>query len=224
MLERVALRLIAAGATRLVINTHHFARQIVEFVEARDGFGVEVLFSHEPERPLETGGGLRHAASLFLAEAPLFLHNADILSDLPLRTLYDEHLRRSPLATLAVMRRETPRFLLFDDDGLLGRVDEGRGIRIEVRPRRGALLPLAFAGVHVAAPEILDLTHDDEEAFSILDVYLRAAGEGQRVDPFRVDSSSWIDVGKPDQLAHAEKWISEVDGRPVVPVNERPGE
>src|SRR5690606_3788145 len=84
MLERVARGLVAAGADRLVINTHRFPEQIEAFVASRDGFGVEVVFSPEPEQPLETGGGLGKASSLFRRDAPAFLHNCDVLTALPL--------------------------------------------------------------------------------------------------------------------------------------------
>src|SRR5690606_7678227 len=87
-LEHVARRLIAAGADRLIINVHHHADRIIEFVESRDGFGVSVEFSREDERPLETGGGLLHAAPLFRRDAPFLLHNVDVLTGADLGALY----------------------------------------------------------------------------------------------------------------------------------------
>lgn len=204
MLERIARRLVAAGVDRFVINTHHLADQIVEFVRARDGFGAEVVFSHEAVTPLETGGALRQAADLFHRRAPFFLHNADILADIPLDSVYSEHIRESPLATLVVMHRETSRYLLFDDHGLAGRVDEGKGIRILVREQRGRIRQLAFAGIHVISPEFLDLLTEDG-VFSILDPYLRLAADGHRFAPFVADGYQWLDIGKPDQLAAAEQ-------------------
>jgi NDP-sugar pyrophosphorylase family protein len=102
------------------------------------------------------------------------------------------------------MRRPTSRYLLFDDDGLLGRVDEGKGVRIEVRSPRGSVQPLAFAGVHVVSPEIFRLM-DEREVFSVLDTYLSAAERGLRVEPFRVDGYRWVDIGKPAELEAAER-------------------
>jgi N-acetyl-alpha-D-muramate 1-phosphate uridylyltransferase len=204
MLERVATRLVDAGVGRLIINTHHFTERIVEFVESRVGFGVEVVFSHEVEAPLETGGGLRRAAPLFRADAPFFLHNADVLSDLPLAEIRAVHLARAPLATLAVMRRESSRFLLFDDLGLLGRADSAKDLRIEARPQSGEVQELAFAGVHVVSPTIFALL-PEAPAFSILDAYLSAVEQGHRIDPFRVDDYAWIDIGKPEQLEDANE-------------------
>lgn len=207
ILERVVRRLLAAGVDRVVINVHHFPEQIRAFVASRGDFGVEVLFSEEPDRPLETGGGLLHARELLRADAPFFLHNADILTDLPLREMYAAHEAAAPLATLAVMERPTSRRLLFDDRGLLGRVDEGKGVRIESRAPAGEVRELAFAGVHVISPALLPRIHETGQ-FSILEPYLRLAGEGERILPYRIDGWRWSDVGKPEQLAEAERWLA----------------
>ena len=207
MLERVATRLIDAGATRIVVNVHHHAEQIIEFVESRASFGVEVEFSREPEMPLETGGGLKHAAALLGGDASFYLHNSDIFSDLPLREFFRRHVERGPLATLAVMERSTSRYLLFDDQGLFGRVDERASLRIEVREPIGAPRSLAFGGVHVVSPEIFARLDKHGRVFSILDTYLAAAEEGWRIEPYRIDSSTWIDIGRPEQLAEAERIV-----------------
>lgn len=202
ILERVARGLIAAGADRLIINLHYLGEAIRRYVEEREGFGVEAQFSDEPERALETGGGMLKAAGLFRGDAPFFVHNVDILSDVPLARMYAEHEAARPLATLAVMERPSSRYLLFDDEGLFGRVDEGKGIRIEARPRVGAEMRLAFAGIHVIDarfPEMLE----ERGAFSILEPYLRLVGQGKRILPFRVDGWRWVDIGKPQQLEEA---------------------
>jgi NDP-sugar pyrophosphorylase family protein len=204
ILERVATRLIEAGTDRLVINLHHLGGKIREYVDGRDGFGVEVRYSEEPEVALETGGGVLRAASLFRGDAPFFLHNSDILSDLPLEGMYRAHVEAGPLATLAVMERESSRHLLFDDHGLFGRVDEGKGLRLEARTRVGREERLAFGGVHVIAQRFPGLL-TERGAFSILDPYLRLVGEGERVLPFRIDGSRWIDIGKPEQLREARQ-------------------
>lgn len=206
ILERVARRLIAAGADRLIVNTHHLGERVERFLTEREGeWGVEVVFSREAERPLETGGGVIHAASLFRGDAPFFLHNADILSDLPLRAMYRAHGASGALATLAVMRRPSSRFLLFDDAGLLGRTDEREQIEIRVRPSRGEVQRLAFGGVHVISPALLPRI-TERGAFSILDPYLRLAGEGASLLPFSIDGSAWYDIGKPEQLERARQW------------------
>lgn len=212
VIERVARRLIEAGADRLIINTSHLAEQVEAFVRERGGFGVEAVFSREDPGPLETGGALVAARGHFRGDAPFFVHNADILSDLPLREMYAAHTAAGdPLALLAVAERETKRRLLFDRQGLLGRVDEGKGVDQRVREPEGAVRPLPFAGVHVVSPRIFGLV-TERGAFSILDPYLRLAAAGERILPFAVDGCRWIDIGRPEQLEEARALFGE--GRP----------
>jgi NDP-sugar pyrophosphorylase family protein len=204
MLERVARRLIAAGADRLIVNTSHLSEQVEAFLRERGGFGVEWHVSREPGEPLETGGAILQGALLFRRDAPFFLHNSDILSDLPLAAMYREHERTDPLATVAVMERETTRHLLFDDEGLMGRSDAKQGIELRARDALGEVRKLAFGGVHVISPRIFGLL-TESGAFSILDPYLRLAAAGETILPFRVDDFTWVDIGRPEQLeaAHA---------------------
>jgi N-acetyl-alpha-D-muramate 1-phosphate uridylyltransferase len=211
ILERVARRLIDAGVDRIVINIHHFADRIQEYVRSREAFGIEVVFSLESDQPLETGGGLKAAAGLLRGDAPFFIHNADVLSEIPLETMYRQHLERGPLATLAVMSRSSSRQLLFDDAGLLGRTDSGKGLRIEARPPIGEVRERAFAGIHVVDPELPGLI-TEEGVFSILEPYLRLAREGQRIEGFETDAFPWMDVGKPEQLAAAERMFATSEG------------
>lgn len=204
LLERVARRLVAAGATRLVVNVCPFADRIEAFVRARRGFGVEVLLSREAPAPLETGGGLLAAAPLLRRDGPILLHNVDVVTDLSLEALLAAHRARGPVATLAVMTRATSRRLLFDDRGLLGRVDDTQGLRREARPAAGAVVERAFCGVHAIAPELLARI-TERGVFSILEPYLRLAGEGETLLPFAADGCRWIDVGRPADLARADE-------------------
>jgi NDP-sugar pyrophosphorylase family protein len=182
---------------------HHLGEQIERYVEQCRGWGVEAVVSREAGEPLETGGGLVHARHRFRGDAPFFLHNADILSDMDLGGMYRAHLAHpDALATLALMERPTSRFLLFDDHGLFGRADERKGVRIHAREPVGATRRLAFAGVHVISPAIFEEI-TEEGAFSILDPYLRLAGAGRTILPFRVDGARWFDIGKPEQLERA---------------------
>jgi NDP-sugar pyrophosphorylase family protein len=207
LLERVARRLVDAGATRLVVNVCPFAEEIDAFVRSRRGFGVETVLSREAPAPLETGGGLLAAREFLTPGAAFLLHNVDVVTDLPLRELRAAHARERPLATLAVMERETSRRLLFDDRGLLGRTDDDRALRLLARDPVGRVVELGFAGVHAADAALPSLL-TERGAFSILDPYLRLVAAGRRIVPFRVDGCSWIDVGRPADLARADALLS----------------
>lgn len=204
MLEHVARRLVAAGATRLIINVHPHADQIHAFVKEREGFGADVVISEEPERALETGGGLKHAAHLFAKDAPFLVHNVDIFTDLDLRALYDAHAVSGALATLAVRPPETDRYLLFDQGNLCGYAVGGQ--EYFIREPAHTPTPLDFCGVQVLSPRIFDLM-TESGVFSIINVYLRLVRAGERVVPFHVPDARWIDIGTLERLDEARQWM-----------------
>lgn len=201
MLEHVCRRLVEAGADRIIVNVHHHADRIERFVRERD-LGAEILISREDDRPLETGGGLLHARALFRRDAPILLHNVDVIADLDLHALAARAIESDALALLAVNERKTSRHLLFDEAGLYGRSDARDGTRIEVREPRGEVRQYAFAGIHAIAPELLDLI-EEAGVFSILEPYLRLARAGRRILPFPLGPARWLEVGNVDRLQAA---------------------
>jgi NDP-sugar pyrophosphorylase family protein len=203
MLERTARRLISAGVDRLVINTHAFAQQIDDFVRARDGFGVDVRISHEKDLLLETGGGLLAARRHLRGDGPFFVHNADVYTDLDLRALYAAHEAHGCLVTLATMERPSSRGLLFDDEGLCGRVNDDADGEVLVRTAVGTPRRLAFACAHVVEPRFFELLQEHGR-FGIFEPYLRLAAAGEHLEAHRVDGCTWVDIGSPEQLARAE--------------------
>jgi N-acetyl-alpha-D-muramate 1-phosphate uridylyltransferase len=202
-LDRIARRLVDAGADRLIINVHHHAERIEEHVAARNAYGVDVRFSRERDMPLETGGGLLNAAPLFRSDAPLFLHNVDILTTADLSTLYAAHVESGDLATLAVNRRRTSRYLLFADgvlndrlrlpDGATGPPADGAGRRF-----------FAFAGIHVISPALLHMM-TERGAFSIIDAYLRLSAAGERIGYHDITDAEWLEIGTPARLEAARR-------------------
>lgn len=207
MLERVARRLVTAGATRLVINTHHHATMIEEFVRQRAGFGVDVRISREEgEAPLETGGGVQQAATFLSLASPFLVHNADVITDLPLRQLFDAH-RQQDLATLAVVDAETRSPLLVDDDGVCG-VRFPSGEDRMGRPPTGRVRPRAFCGVSVVSPALPSLM-TETGAFSIIPVYLRLMADGHRVAAWEARDALWTDIGTHESLARANQLLGE---------------
>jgi NDP-sugar pyrophosphorylase family protein len=205
MLERVARNLIAAGVDRLIINISHHADQVEQFVADRNGFGVEVVLSREEPAPFETGGGILHAAPLFHATAPIIVHNADVICGVDLRSMYAAHRSSRALATLAVNHRVTSRYLLFDGQGLCGRYDKRSGHGAEVHSDCENVSEFAFSGVHIISPELFGLI-TERGTFSIIDVYLRLAGQGHRILSYDMGPCVWLDIGTPERLQKAREW------------------
>ncbi|HTR30408.1 MAG TPA: sugar phosphate nucleotidyltransferase [Puia sp.] len=231
LLERNIKYLKQYGITEVVINVHHFARQIVDALEANDGWGCRWAISDETSAVLETGGGLKKARPL-LEGAPFVLMNVDILTDMDLLEMIEDHFRHRPLATLAVTDRVTSRYFLFDvRDELCGWRNAATGEERMAReaetgnegtPRgaggraggeasglsrgeasgRGGVVQKAFSGIHVIDPAIFGLM-TREGKFSMVDLYLDLAGE-HPIRGFDHSRSRLIDVGKPESVQRAE--------------------
>ena len=207
MLERTVRSVTAAGADRIVVNVHHHAEAIERFIASHD-LGVEIRVSREIEHPLETGGGLLQARDLLGRDGPLLLHNVDVICEAALAPLCASLESTGSLAVLGVQPRDSRRRLLFDDAGLYGREDLGKGVRTEIRVPRGSVRALAFTGIHACAPRLLDLI-TERGVFSIVDVYLRLAGEGHSIQPWLLPEGTWMEIGSPERLADARKRLEQ---------------
>lgn len=201
LLERTIDRLVRAGCDRIVVNLHHHAERIRSFLAA--GWpGTDILLSVEPETPLETGGGLKHAAHLLRGDRTLLLHNVDVISNVDLDALVREHEASGALATLAVNRRPASRLLVFDESGLCGRIDNRTGAEEWTREPSARQWRAGFTGIHAVSPELPGrLT--EVGAFSIVRSYLRLAAAGARILPLDVTGDRWMDVGTPERLEAA---------------------
>lgn len=198
LLERLVTKMKVQGVEEIIINVHHFADQITDFLQAKDHFDMPIHVSDESGRLLDTGGGIFNAAALLGTEA-FIVHNVDILSDLDLRSIYRHHITQDVLATLAVKSRKTSRYLLFDEVmRMRGWENVSSGEKILPDGYSGELNPYAFSGIHVISPEIFKL-YPREGAFSIIEAYLELC-RTHAITGYRHDKGLWIDAGKPDGL------------------------
>lgn len=186
LLEIALDRLRVSGIQEVIVNVHHFADMMIDYLNAKNNFGMRIEVSRE-ESLLDTGGGLKKAAWFFEGDRePFVLHNVDVISTIDLNHMTRYHARNNALATLAVQDRPTSRPLVFDD-------------ALQLRGRGPGL---AFSGIHVISPRLLPMLIEDG-AFSIIDSYLRLAGQGETILGFRADAYYWRDLGKPDDLRQA---------------------
>lgn len=207
LLESLLLKLKSSGYSRVVINVHHFADMIEDFVEENNGFGLDVVFSDERGLLRDTGGGLYHAKALIQANNPdskFLLHNVDIVSTLDLNWFYLQH-QDGNLATLLVSDRQTQRHLLFDDEmRLVGWTNtatkEVRSPYDKVRKSPDTYRKLAFGGIHIVSCEIYEAMSGWGDKFSIIDFYLSVLDKYTIrgcLSPLGVDL---LDVGKLSQI------------------------
>jgi NDP-sugar pyrophosphorylase family protein len=211
MLEIVIRRVISYGFTDIVINVHHFAGQIIAFLEQNHNFGVSISVSDETGGLLDTGGGLLKARNFFNDGKPFLVHNVDILSDINLTDLYNFHLEHNPMATLAVKNRDTSRSLLINaNQELCGWKNNQTGKTIISKGTEADLVPIAFSAIHIINPKIFPF-FTETGVFSIMDAYLRLARD-HRIFTWCHDHNFWIDIGKISNLEEAAKYMDRIPG------------
>jgi len=228
LLEITLSRLRAFGVTEVIVNVHHFADMVIEYLKSNKNFGMRIEISRE-DVLLDTGGGLKKAAWFFLEDSaprhsksgdsnqmdePFLLHNVDVISNFDLRRMLQFHKENRALATLAVQARENSRPLLFDEHlQLRGRMvgPDGKpelvshAVAQAFRPEESAPPPfqaLAFSGIHVISPRLLPML-TEEGIFSIIPSYLRLSAQDEKIFAFRADQYYWCDLGRPADLAQA---------------------
>lgn len=201
MLERTFDTLKEAGFTDFVVNVHHFADQIVEYLEKHGNFGCNVAISDERALLLDTGGAIAAARDL-LGDKPFLVHNVDIVSNLDIRSFVSEGLDGA-LARLVVSDRQSSRKLLFNaEDCLCGwhnlKTGETKGPAVsepEIVSRE-----LAFSGIHMISPEVFDLMEKWPARFSIIDFYL-AMSFSRSIKACVPSDLSLKDLGTPEAVA-----------------------
>ena len=212
-------KLQAQGYDRFVVNIHHFAQQIVDYVALQD-YAPLVHFSDETEALLETGGGLKKAAPLFEDDEPVLIHNVDILDNVDYNWFSRQH-QQDEDAVLLVSRRKTKRYLLFDNAmRLMGWKNIETGeikspyeyIRRTRLSQHGEPLNMfAFSGIHSFSPRLFSLMDRFPDRFSIIDFYLSVCHRSHIVGLLK-DDLNVLDVGKLDSLQDAEQFLKENNG------------
>ena len=209
LLEHVILKLKAAGFNEIIVNVHHFPDQVIDFLQSKNNFDIHIVVSDERDLLLDTGGAVRKASWFFDDGKPFLVHNVDILSNVDLKVLYDEHAASHSIATLVVSKRNTFRYLLFNEDKrLCGWINEKTG---ETKPVKfndiSGFNKLAFAGIQMLSPDVFKLMENLNPKFPIMDFYLSNA-QHQVIKGYVPPDLHMLDVGKLDILDEAERFVT----------------
>ena len=211
MLHRVAEKLILAGARQIVVNIHHHPEQMRRFLANLDYPGIRFYISDETHLLLDTGGGLLKARQWLDGDEPIILHNVDVLSNVDLQAMLGHHQKTAALATLAVTRRKTQRYFLWEKNHLAGweNTETQQVILCNETPRK-ELVPMAFSGIHIISPELLHLI-TEHGVFSINQTYLRLAKQ-HNILAFEHEARFWADIGTPQKLEQARQLLESHPG------------
>lgn len=204
LLEYQIRKLKEAGIEDIIINIHHFPEQIRNYLTEHHNFGMNIALSDETEQLLDTGGGLKKASWFFRDNETVLVLNVDILSNIDLQHLIASH-QASDMATVVVSKRDTQRYLLFDNaQHLQGWTNIRTG---EVRGKAGIavdnLQHLAFSGMQIINPAILRFAEGLGERFSLIDLYMRACHE-TNISAYIPQDYRMMDVGKIEHIQEAE--------------------
>ncbi|MCR4664505.1 MAG: nucleotidyltransferase family protein [Paludibacteraceae bacterium] len=201
--------LMGAGISRITVNVHHKAEQIIDYLQANKNFGCDIRISDERDMLLETGGGLRKAMTTYPTDEPTIALNADILSTNILQDLMSAY--DNQLALLVVSQRKTQRYLAFDEKlNLRGWTNVATG---EVRPAGQDLSQtqlLAFSGMQIVSPQIVSYMNDiEKDKFSLIDLYMGIIDKGGIIPAYIPSDYQMMDVGKTEQLGEVEQWATQ---------------
>lgn len=206
LLQLCLENLRAIGIDRVVINLHHFADQVIQYLKQNGDFDLSIEVSLEQEL-LETGGGLYSAREHFTNESMFLALNSDIYTDLDLWLLLQAHEENNALATLAVAQRDTSRYLQFNEEMTLSGW-ENQKTGEQIRWMEDDFQRYAFNGIQVLSPRVFDFMENRGAHFSTIAVYLDAARSGERIKGFRMDDAYWIDIGEQEKLEKLQKHLS----------------
>ena len=186
--EFALARIAAAGAERIVINTHRLADEFIrlfpEYPQPSHFRGIPVLFRHEPVL-LETAGGLKNVEDLLLP-GPVLVHNGDILAELDLPALFAAHEKSGALCTLALRSSGGPLQVGFDQQ---------TGLVTDIRGEIGSSAPrFLYTGVCVVDPALLPRIPSGEP-LSFVPVWLDALRAGEKIAGVVLDDGIWRDIG-----------------------------
>ena len=205
LLERLIVHLKKNGVSQIVINVHYLSDLIIDFLAANNNFGIDIFISNETDQLLDTGGGLKKASRFFSRDEVFILHNVDVVSNIDLDTMIACHKKQNALVTMAVRRRESSRYLLFNKQNeLSGWRNKKTNQEIITKPDE-QLSEFAFSGIHVINSEIFNYIEQDG-SFSIIDTYLELSST-HKILAYNHTNDYWFDIGTVDKLKKAEQFL-----------------
>lgn len=206
LIERVIGQIRKAGISQIIVNAHHHANQVIEFLKSPQFTDLDILISDESAELLDTGGGLLKALPFFGNASTVLVHNVDIITSLPLESLIDMHRKSRHDISLLISQRDSSRKLLFDQENLLRgwKNTADNQIKLVGNANDALLKAFAFNGIHVLNP--IALAGIPVTKCSLIDLYLSLAAS-RNIVGVEIETPYWFDLGKPEQLVHVAQFL-----------------
>ena len=203
LLQRNIEYLQQYNISEVIVNIHHFPEQIIQVINANNGWGSNIIISDERDEVLETGGGLLKAKPLLNGTDPFLSLNVDVLTDLNINDLAAFHAQQKSLVSFGVTERKTSRNILLDADGRMCGWQNITTGEEKIIIKKEIIKPFAYSCVVVYEPEIFSLI-TQQGKFSIMDTYLDLCAD-HTISGYNHTGDRWIDVGKPESVGIAEQ-------------------
>ncbi len=206
MIELVIKNLISIGVKEIIVNVHYLADQIIDFLNSNNNFGIRIEISDETNELLGTGGGLKKASWFFNSNEAFIVHNVDVISNIDLKGMFDFHNQNKALATLAVRKRTSSRYFIFNDKQELSGWENTKTSEKIISKPSDNIKKLAFSGIHIISPAIFKNIKQNGK-FSIVQNYLELS-KSNLILAYQHDKGYWFDIGSSEKLDVAEKYIN----------------
>ncbi|MBC7535761.1 MAG: nucleotidyltransferase family protein, partial [Ferruginibacter sp.] len=203
LLQRNIEYLQQYNISEVIVNIHHFPEQIIQVINANNGWGSNIIISDESDEVLETGGGLLKAKPLLNGTDPFLSLNVDVLTDLNINDLAAFHAQQKSLVSFGVTERKTSRNILLDADGRMCGWKNNTTGEEKISIKNENVKAFAYSCVVVYQPEIFSLI-TQQGKFSIMDTYLDLCAD-HTISGYNHTGDRWIDVGKPESVGVAEQ-------------------
>jgi aminoglycoside/choline kinase family phosphotransferase/dTDP-glucose pyrophosphorylase len=194
LLDIMIAKLIDAGCKAVTINTHHLHNQIESFI-AQQSYPIPIQTRYEPNI-LGTGGAIRNVAD-FWNDQPFMVINADIVTTIDLKSVYDFHCQHSHPATLVLADDPDFNSVVCDSDGFVIKFQHRSDTKTQL-----SMAALTFTGIQVLDPEILNFIPAQAPSSSI-DAYTRMITEGKKIKAYLSNKAYWKDIGTAERYKSA---------------------
>jgi NDP-sugar pyrophosphorylase family protein len=192
--------LINTGVNRFVVNTHRRPELFRSLFNRDDYAGAPLTLVHEPEL-LETGGGIRNAER-WLGSGPFITYSGDILTDVNLQPLIEEHFRCRNDVTLALR-----------DTGLASDIALRDHCIVDIANRYGIAGNLDFANIAVWNSAVFQRI-PPQKKISFIPILSDWIGQGGRIGGLEINDGKWFNIGSRTEYLDVHRKILREDWKP----------
>lgn len=185
-----------AGVTDITLSLNYQPQKIEQLLGDGSEYGVRLKYTVEPQ-PMGTAGAYKFAEENIRDTTIVF--NGDILTDLDLKAVIEEHVERQATATIVLTPVED-----VSAYGVVETDDEGKVRRFLEKPKREETASNTInAGTYILEPSVLDVIPSGENFSFEYGVFPALLERGEKFFAHTPKAGYWIDLGTPERYLQA---------------------